>query len=300
MSAFTAINLEKFDPPTIIARKGFGTVLSEITEWLIERDPSLEAALALESEPIAKVIQAWAYREMLLRAEVDDAGKGNMLAFAAGAQLDHLGAFFGVQRAVVQAADPDARPPVPEVLEDDARLRQRVQLSLEGFTTAGSRGAYVFWGLSASPNVKDISIESTVPGEIIATVLSTEGDGTASVEILGQVSDTLSAEEVRPLCDYVIVNSAEILTYEIDADLTFDEGPDSAVVANASKKALDAYVETRHRLGHDVTLSGIYAALHQEGVQKVNLKSPFSDIAVSSSQAAFCTKITVTDGAVNV
>jgi len=296
MSAFTAINLDKLPAPEVIERKDFETILAEIKAWLIAREPGLELILSLESEPIAKVLEAWAYREMLLRAEFDDAGRGNMLAFATGAQLDHLAAFYGVTRQIVQEGDESAVPPVPELLENDARFRSRVQLALEGFTTAGPRGSYVFWGLSASPLVKDIGVESPMPGQVLVTVLGAEGDGTPAAAVLTAVETQLNDEDVRPLTDQVVVQAAAITAYDLDASLTLYEGPDAEVVRQAAEDAVTAYVAEHHRLGHDITISGLHAALHQSGVQKVTLTSPAADIVVATSQAAHCSSIDVIVG----
>ncbi|WP_171178658.1 baseplate J/gp47 family protein [Ruegeria sp. HKCCD8929] len=296
MSAFTAINLDKLPSPQIIERKAFEPILAELKAWLIAREPGLAPVLELESEPITKVLEAWAYRETLLRAEVDDAGRGNMLAFAGGAQLDHLGTFYGVERAVIQAADLGAVPPVQAVVEDDTRFRQRVQLALEGFTTAGSRGSYVFWGLSASPLVKDIAIESPVPGQVLTTVLSATGDGAPDAALLDAVTAQLNDEDVRPLTDQVVVQAATIIPYAVETTLTLYEGPDGEVVRQAAEAAAQAYVEDHHRLGHDITVSGLHAALHQAGVQNVALTSPAADIVVATSEAAYCSSVTVTIG----
>ena len=273
MSAFTAINLERLPAPEIIDRKDFETILAEIKAWLVARDPSLEPIMGLESEPITKVLEAWAYRELLLRAEIDDAGRGNMLAFAGGAQLDHLAAFYGVERAVIQPADPAALPPVPAVLEDDVRFRLRVQLALEGFTTAGPRGSYVFWGLSASSLVKDISVESPSSGQVLVTVLSDVGDGSGDAALI-----------------------QTIVTYQLKAVLTLYEGPDADVVRAAAEASVSAFVWDQHRLGHDITVSGLHAALHLAGVQKVTLVSPGADLEIDASEAAYCTSVSVTVG----
>jgi phage-related baseplate assembly protein len=296
MSAFTAINLQKLPPPEVVARKDFESILSEVKDWLIAREPGLEPILGLESEPITKVIEAWAYREMLLRAEFDDAGRGNMLAFARGAQLDHLAAFYGVARQTIQERDQTSVPPVTEILEDDERFRSRVQLALEGFTTAGPRGSYVFWGLSASPFVKDIGVESPVPGQVRVTVLSTENDGTPSTALLSAVETQLNDEDVRPLTDEVVVQAATIASYNLNASLTLYQGPDSEVVRQAAEKAVTAYVTEHHRLGHDITISGLHAALHQPGVQRVTLENPIADIIVPISHAAYCSEVNVTVG----
>ncbi|WP_341204787.1 baseplate J/gp47 family protein [uncultured Sulfitobacter sp.] len=296
MNAFTAINLARLPAPEIIDRKDFETILAEIKAWLVARDPGLEPILGLESEPISKVLEAWAYRELLLRAEIDDAGRGNMLAFAAGAQLDQLAAFYGVARAVLQEADPAAVPPVPAVLEDDTRFRSRVQLALEGFTTAGPRGSYVFWGLSASPLVKDISVASPLPGQVLVTVLSETGNGSADAALLQVVSAKLNDEDIRPLTDQVIVQGATIVPYQLEAVLTLYEGPDAEVVRAAALASATAFVTEQHRLGHDVTISGLHAALHLTGVQKVSLVSPVADLVIDGSEAAYCSSVSVTVG----
>lgn len=296
MSAFTAIDLDKLPAPEIIARKDFETILTEVKAWLIDREPELEPILGLESEPISKVLEAWAYRETLLRAEFDDAGRGNMLAFATGSNLDHLVAFYGVERLVLQEADATAVPPIPEVLENDNRFRARAQLALEGFTTAGPMGSYVFWGLSASASVKDIGVESPSPGQVLITVLSTDGDGTPNAALLDTVDATLNDDNVRPLTDQVVVQAASIVAYDLDATLTLYEGPDAEVVRAAADDAVTAYVAAHHLLGHDITISGLHAALHQPGVQNVTLASPAADIVIATSEAAHCETITVTVG----
>jgi phage-related baseplate assembly protein len=296
MSSFDAINLADLPVPVIIDRSDFETILSEIKALVISRSPDLEPVLEFESEPMVAVLEAWAYRELVLRSAVDEAGQGNMLAFATGAQLDHLCVLFGVSRLVVQAGVPDAIPPVLEILESDARLRTRCQIALEGFTTAGSRGSYLFWALTSSGEVKHASVVSDNPGEVLVSVLSVNGDGSADAGMLAVVSAQLNAEEVRPLSDLVLVQSASILQYTVAASLTLFDGPDTALVVDAANTAVAEYVDQNHRLGRDITLSGIYAALHQPGVQNVELTSPMADIVVASSEAAFCTDIVVAFG----
>jgi phage-related baseplate assembly protein len=48
----------------------------------------------------------------------------------------------------------------------------------------------------------------------------------------------------------------------------------------------------------EITLDGIYAAARPAGVQKVNLISPTAGIAVSKTEAAYCTLIDLRDGGV--
>lgn len=173
-------------------------------------------------------------------------------------------------------------------------------LALEGLSTAGPSGSYIFHTLGADPDIADASVQSPTPGVVLVTILSRTGDGTADPELQASVSAVLTADDVRPLTDQVTVQGATITTYAITAVLTVLPGPDSAVVRQSAEDAATAYASAQHRLGSDVTLSGLYAALHQAGVQNVMLTSPAADIVVSAEAAAYCTGITVTVGGTDV
>ena len=71
-------------------------------------------------------------------------------------------------------------------------------------------------------------------------------------------------------------------------------GPDAEVVRAAALAAAQKYAEATAKIGYDVTLSGIYAALHQPGVQRVNLTEPAANIVLGDGQASHCTGITLT------
>lgn len=292
--AYTSVDLSRLAPPSVVETLDYETILAAMVANLQALDDSFNAIV--ESDPAYKILQVCAYRELGIRQRVNDAAKAVMLAYAGDTDLDHLGALFGVSRLVIHPGDPDATPPIEPSYEPDGDLRRRIQMSPEGFSTAGPEGAYIFHALGADGDVLDASATSPAPGEVLITVLSRSADGTASADLLEKVSTVLSDEDVRPLTDHVTVQSANIETYAIDATLFFYSGPDRAVVIQSAQEAIDSYVEAQHRLGLDVTLSGIYAALHQPGVQRVDLDSPTANIVVDPQSAAYCTGITLRDG----
>lgn len=91
------------------------------------------------------------------------------------------------------------------------------------------------------------------------------------------------------LADRVTVQSAAIVEYQINATLYLYPGPESEPIRAAAVKKLEAYITAQHRLGRDIRLSAIYAALHVEGVQRVELAAPLADIVLNNTQASFCT-----------
>lgn len=292
-----AIDLSQLPVPNVVDAIDYEAILAELLADLQERYPAFD--VPAESDPIYKVLEVAAYREMLVRQRVNEAARAVMLAYAAKEDLDNLGALFNVPRLQISPGDPTAIPLIPPVYETDADFRRRILLSLQGLSTAGPEGAYIYHALSATGEVLDASATSPSPGEVVVTVLAREGDGTASSQLLTTVDNAVSAEDVRPLTDYVIVQSAEILTYAIAATLYFYPGPDSQVVLAEAREMAQRYANEQHRLGKDITLSGLYAALHRPGVQRVELASPTATITVNRQQAAYCTNITLTDGGID-
>ncbi|MEN3113079.1 baseplate J/gp47 family protein [Uliginosibacterium paludis] len=299
MSAFSAVDLSLLSAPDILETLDFETLYAERRASLVALYPADEqaaiaATLALESEPLARHLQQSCYRELLLRARINDAARAVLLPTATGQDLDNIAAGRNVKRLEITPADLTVTPPLAAVMEDDDSLRRRVQLAPEGYTTAGSEGSYLFHALSASGQVLDADASSPSPGDVVVSVLSREGDGAASAAVLAAVSAALSAEDVRPLTDRVTVVPAEIVRYPITALLTFFSGPDQSVVLANAIAAARAYATSQHKLGRDITLDGLYAALRQEGVQKVTLIEPAAEIPIARNQAPYCTAITVT------
>lgn len=112
-----------------------------------------------------------------------------------------------------------------------------------------------------------------------------------SSDVLELVESKLNEEDVRPLTDKVTVISAEIIKYSISAKITVYPGPSFSVVEAAANDALNKYVSERQALAELVAISGIYQALHVQGVKNVELIEPKENIQASKTQAAYCEKI---------
>jgi len=293
--AFTAVDLSGLPFPAAVEPLDYETILAAMVADLVARDPAFTAMV--ESDPAHKVLEVAAYREFLLRQRVNEAIKATTLAYALGTDLDNIAANYNVQRLLLDAGNPDVIPPIPPTYEGDEALRRRVQLAFEGFSTAGPEGAYLFHSLSADADVLDASVTSPTPGAVNVAILSRVDNGAASPELLAAVTAALG-DEVRPMTDNVTVQAAIILPYTVVATIKTYSGPDANVVIATAQAAIEAYTENSMRLGRDITLSGVYAALHQEGVQKVTLTQPAADVVADWNQAARCTSITLTNGGI--
>lgn len=290
-TSYTAVDLDKLPAPSIVEPLDFETIFSEMLTDLQGRDATFSALV--ESDPAYKILEVASFRELLIRQRVNEAAKGVMLGFAEDSDLDQIGGNYNVRRLVLDAGDPSAVPPREPVFESNGDYRKRIQLSLEGKSTAGPEGAYIFHALSANSDVKDAKVHSPSPGEVVVTLLSRTSNGVASDLTKNLVLNKLSADDIRPLTDSVSVQSATIINYSITAVLRLFEGPDATIILQAANESIERYVAARHALGLDVSLSGIYAALHVEGVESVALQSPLVDIPVSDTEAAYCETIAV-------
>ena len=294
------IDLSQLPPPDVVETLDYEALLAErkaalIARYPAERQPDVAAVLELESEPLTKFLEESTYRELLLRQRINEAARAIMLAFAKSNDLDHIAALFGVTRLVIKPADPVMGTPAE--MESDTDLRLRVQLAPQSFSTAGPEGAYISHARDADGRVLDASATSPEPGEVRITVLSREGDGTAAPDLLEKVKNALRPRDVRPLTDYVTVQSATLLPYTVAATLHMFPGPDSSIVLTEARRRLAQYVEACHRLGRVVARSGLGAALHVAGVQVVDLHSPAGDIRADPTQAPHCTRMDVELGA---
>ncbi|WP_409261152.1 baseplate J/gp47 family protein [Pseudomonas putida] len=255
-----------------------------------------EWSAPLESDPVTKLLELGSYRRLQNRARVNDAAKALLLAYATGADLDQLAANVSLQRLVVQAENLSAIPPIPAVLEEDDALRERVQLVYEGLTTAGPRNSYVLHARNASGLVADATAESPTPAVVVVTVLSLDEPGSASAELLAAVTAYLNDDDVRPVADRLTVQSAQILSYRIDAKVYMaGNGPENEAILATCRERLQAWINPRRRLGVEVARSGVDAQLHINGVTRVELTG-WVDIKPTKAQAAWCEGFTVVRG----
>lgn len=295
MSIYTPIDLSSVPVPDVVETFTFETILAAMLADLRARDPQFSALV--ESDPAYKILEVAAYRETLIRQRVNDGARAVTLATSTGADLENLGALFGVTRKILDDGDAQALPPVPPTYETDDALRYRIQLALEGLSTAGPAGAYEYHALKVE-GVKSVGIQGppdTDPGDVLVTILSGEGNGAADTTLINAVTAALNAEDVRPLTDQVTVQSAAIVNYSVIATLFVNPGPDPDTVRANALANVQKFVAEKHRVGADVRLSAVYAALHVGGVERVTLASPgiTADLVITPSQAPFCTGITL-------
>jgi len=299
MATSNTIDLSLLPPPDVVEQLDYERILETrkariIALFAAEDRDAVAKTLALESEPLTIQLEENAERELILRQRVNEAARAVLLAFAKGADLENIAAEYGVQRLTIRAEDLTVSPPVEAVMEPDDELRDRAQLAWEGLSTAGPRGAYEFHARSAHGQIADASAISPDPCDVLVSILSREGDGTASDTILTAARSALNDEDIRPMGDRVAVKSSVIRRYNVRATLHLKgQGPGRSVTTATANASISAFVNRPRRQGISVWRSALIAALHVEGVDHLVLHEPAADILLQPTEAGTCIAVSV-------
>lgn len=295
-----SVDFSQLTPPQAVEELDFETIFQERKERLISLYPEnkknqIRKVLDRESEPLTKLLQENAYRELILRSRINSQYKASLLAYAEGSDLDAKAADYGVTRLLISPEDLNTTPPIPAVYESDDDLRFRTSMAFDGLSVAGPTSAYEFFALSADGRVADAYAFSPYPAEANVVILQrNSSNGAASPELIHIVDTYLSDEKRRPTADRLTVQSAEIIEYEIIAKLHHNNLPETDPLIEEATQNIKTYSTTPRRIGLSVHLSALFKAMHVSGVEYVEIISPSQDILVSATQAAFCKGINIT------
>jgi len=173
--------------------------------------------------------------------------------------------------------------------EDDERLRQRIREAPERFSSAGPKGAYRWYAMTAHQDIIDVAVISPEPGVVNVYPLMKEGN--PSQEILTLVANVLNDEKIRPLTDMVQVFAPTKIDFEIQANITLYNFADSGTVQKILEKNILQYInKMKSKLGQDIVRNQIIAILNSVyGVYKCDLIKPETDIELSCNEWANCT-----------
>lgn len=260
--------------PSIIETLDYEAVLAELVADVVARfaEAGVDYDVGnLETDPVKIILEACAYREILLRARINDAAKSNLVPFSTGSDLDYLAGFYDVERLEG---------------ESDVALRERVTLAIQGRSTAGPREWYASAARRADVRVKEVAVYRPGLGpDIRIAVIATDNFGEPDAALLAAVHNVVTSDYVRVISDRIEVVAATSVTVDVAADIwLMPDAPQT--VFDGLEATLRAALADQGGLGFDVTRSWLTATLHQPGVHKVVLAQPMGDVVVGDHEAA--------------
>jgi phage-related baseplate assembly protein len=286
-------------PPDIIETLEYEAILQELKDDMSARmaaDGLDFDVVDLESDPAVKILEVAADREVRVRARVNGAAKALLLALSKNMDLEHLGAWFGVERQVVIPAVVDETGAIttPAVMEDNERLRKRIQLAPQAFSTAGPVGAYEYHVMTAVPAVKSVGIVNPRPGVVQVYPLTIHGDGSPTEEELKAIRIWLAADDVRPLTDQVQVAKPAIFHTVVSATIVVKQGPDPDMLVEAAIANIRRYADSRHQVGAILRRSAIFQHAHvADAIDSVIVHEPAEDFDPGPRGAVYVDDIVV-------
>lgn len=274
--------LASLPPPSIVEEIGYETRLQILRDRLV----SLFAAAGidydvenLETDPAQILLQVSAYQDVLLRQRVNEAIRSTFLAYAVGGDLDALAQWYDVYRLAG---------------EDDERLRRRIVLAIQGRSPGGTEARYRAIALGADIRVQDAAVYTVGRDPTVrVAVFSTEAGGVAGSALLATVDAALQAPDVRMVNDVIVVASAAQQVVNVVADIWLLPQAPESTISVARDRLVAEWAELS--LGRDVTMSWITAMLQVDGVQRVSVTTPATDIVMPFDQAAGLGTVTLTN-----
>ena len=177
-------------------------------------------------------------------------------------------------------------------VEDDESLRQRIAIAPESFSTAGPTGAYEYFTKQASNLITDVAIFSENPGEVDVYFLQ-EGGNLPSPEVIALVEAALNDRTVRPLTDFVVVKSPEIISYDINLTyyISIDDSSSAALIQEKVTRAVDDFILwQKSKIGRDINKTELEYRIRLAGAKRVEIISPAFQV-IEYNQVAVCNEV---------
>ncbi len=161
--------------------------------------------------------------------------------------------------------------------EQDDAYRERIYLAPEALSNAGSEGAYKYFAKSASPLVSngDVHVYMPTPGHVNIIVLLQNGV-LPSQEIIDLVSDAVSPKTIRPLTDFVHVDSPEVVNFDLGITYYIETNAvDKTIIQQDIQSAIDNWIIWQQsKIGRDLNPSKLISECIRAGAKRVVIESP--------------------------
>lgn len=158
----------------------------------------------------------------------------------------------------------------------DEEFYELLRLSMDGYSCAGARGGYIYFAKRVDTKIADVIAASPTPGVVKLYVLMDDGS-IATEEMKEKVLAACSADDVRPLTDFVSVEDPEQVPYNVC--LTYyvqsNEAVSAEKLALAVAEKVGEYTDWQSaKLGRDINPSRLISMLMETGIKRVELEEP--------------------------
>lgn len=142
----------------------------------------------------------------------------------------------------------------PYTEEGDNRFRDRIRLAPSQLTTAGPESSYLYYAMSADPDIIDVALD-TPSANIVNIYPLMKGGALPDSEVLEAVEAACGADDVRPMTDVVTAIAPTPVNYTVNIHyyVTLENEADAIAAIEGEGGAIDQYNEWQQgALGRDV------------------------------------------------
>lgn len=294
--------LETLDSDELIADR-----MTKFAELWKSYDPPAGANYDVENlefDPIRIVEENNAYFELLLRDRVNQAAKAVTLAFASGSDLDAIASRYpgGVPRL-----DSDGDGVNDEL---DNHYRTRIWLSPNTLSPHGVYESYVFWVLTALPELRDATAYAVRGTPNVTITIMADGDGvelgddeksvtafpspTPETSDIDTIRSYVEADSRKALTDVVRVRTPKIVRVDYEIRYWLFPGWNADTMKKALWTAMAALIEKQRWLGYSHTKAAVEAALMVSGVYNVIVDLPTDDVEIELHEVVVVNSVKMT------
>lgn len=171
--------------------------------------------------------------------------------------------------------------------ESDQSYYERLRESVEGFSTAGPVGGYIYHVKSVSTAITDVTATSPEPGLVDIRVLLNGGEMPTEAT-MQEIQDALNASTVRPLTDRVIVSKPEEVPFSVDVTIYLPRysQTSSTIIERDARSAVAAYIKWQtEKMGRDINPSRLHNFLMEAGLKRAEIRKPDFTVVPETSVA---------------
>jgi phage-related baseplate assembly protein len=184
--------------------------------------------------------------------------------------------------------------------EEDDPYAERIRLSPERYSTAGSEEAYIYHAKSANQLIVDVAVREAGSGTVEIYPLLQNGE-IPDETVLSQVLEACNDRKVRPLTDQVVVLAPQPVEYDIN--VTYYIPSEKASMATTLQADIEQAVQDyilwqKQKLGRGIDPSELITRMKQAGAARVDVVSPVSYQSIEKNQVAKERNVSIVYGGV--
>lgn len=181
--------------------------------------------------------------------------------------------------------------------ESDKSYRERIRMSWEAISTAGSKESYEYWAKAASLDIADAEAVRTDAGKVTVYILM-NGAAAPPQTVLDAVGAVCGADYHRPLTDEVTVSAAETKQYDINLTyyISKSRATEEAAIQSAVNQAVGNFIDAQKKqLGGNLNPDDLRDAMREAGAYRMDITSPVFT-SLQPQEVAVADKLSVTYG----